>query len=91
MISETVQPLTPVMTALNEADGLVLAENIFAPQSIPAYPQSSMDGFAFAFKEGLTAYHIKAEIVFKIASMKLLNIRIFSLFKFANLIHNIRK
>jgi molybdopterin molybdotransferase len=62
LISETVQPLTPVMTALNEADGLVLAENIFAPQSIPAYPQSSMDGFAFAFKAGLTAYHIKGEM-----------------------------
>lgn len=33
---------------LAEAVGLVLAEDILATQDIPAYPQSGMDGYAFA-------------------------------------------
>ena len=39
----------PVQLALEEAVGLVLATDLFAGMDIPAYPQSSMDGYAFSF------------------------------------------
>jgi molybdopterin molybdotransferase len=38
--------------SLQDASGLVLAKDIFAPNSIPAYPQSSMDGYAIRFDGG---------------------------------------
>ncbi len=34
---------------LNEAAGLVLAKDLYAPADIPAYPQSSMDGYALSY------------------------------------------
>lgn len=35
---------------LRDAAGLVLAADVFAPQDIPAFRQSAMDGYAFAFR-----------------------------------------
>lgn len=37
--------------ALADAIGFVLAEDIYAPLDIPAFDQSSMDGYAFAFDD----------------------------------------
>jgi molybdopterin molybdotransferase len=42
-------PLPKEKLALLQANGRVLAEGIIAPFSIPAYPQSSMDGYALHF------------------------------------------
>ena len=39
-----------VSLPLLEAQALVLAEDVFAPNDIPAYPQSSMDGYALSFE-----------------------------------------
>lgn len=39
----------PLRKGLSEAIGFVLAEDIYAPLDIPAFDQSSMDGYAFAF------------------------------------------
>ncbi|WP_257666284.1 molybdopterin molybdotransferase MoeA [Parapedobacter tibetensis] len=36
---------------LREAAGMVLAEDIYAPLDIPAFDQSSMDGYAFSFAD----------------------------------------
>ncbi|MBC7536595.1 MAG: molybdopterin molybdotransferase MoeA [Ferruginibacter sp.] len=40
----------PVCVPLEAAFGKILAEDIYSPIDIPAYPQSSMDGYAFNFK-----------------------------------------
>jgi molybdopterin molybdotransferase len=39
-------PLTPVTMPLNEAAGLVLAENVVAHGNVPPFANSAMDGFA---------------------------------------------
>src|SRR5690242_12712774 len=36
---------------LNMAAGKILAEDVFATLDIPAFPQSSMDGYAFLYSE----------------------------------------
>lgn len=51
LIRENTSSLAAVSLALKEAAGLVLAEDVFALIDIPAYPQSSMDGYAFCFKD----------------------------------------
>jgi len=44
-------PLPPKKMQLQNAFGLVLAEDVFAATTIPGFPQSSMDGYAFAFDD----------------------------------------
>jgi molybdopterin molybdotransferase len=51
IISENVSSLEPVMLPLQQAAGKILAEDIYATIDIPAFPQSSMDGYAFLFSE----------------------------------------
>ena len=43
--------LTPVQLPLSQSVGLVLAGDCFAQTDIPAFNQSSMDGFAFRFPD----------------------------------------
>jgi molybdopterin molybdotransferase len=43
--------LPSAVLPLKEARGLVLAENVYAKLDIPAFEQSSMDGYAFLFEE----------------------------------------
>ena len=49
ILSETISPLHPVKLALGEAQGLVVAEDIYATVDIPLYAQSSMDGYAICY------------------------------------------
>ncbi|MEO6729591.1 MAG: gephyrin-like molybdotransferase Glp [Ferruginibacter sp.] len=49
IIEEQVSPLQPVEVVLSQAAGLVLANDVFATIDIPAFAQSSMDGYAFSF------------------------------------------
>ena len=49
IISENVSSLQSVPLPLPESSGLILAEDIYATMDIPAFPQSSMDGYAFSF------------------------------------------
>jgi molybdopterin molybdotransferase len=49
IIDQNVYPLQPAVLPLKEAVGLILAENIYAEMDIPAFPQSSMDGYAFSY------------------------------------------
>ncbi|HJS53981.1 MAG TPA: gephyrin-like molybdotransferase Glp [Chitinophagaceae bacterium] len=51
IISENVTPLDPVILQLHQSPGLILAEDVFATMDIPAFPQSSMDGYAFSFND----------------------------------------
>jgi molybdopterin molybdotransferase len=50
IISENVSSLEPVTLPLQESSGLILAEDVYAITDIPAFPQSSMDGYAFSFE-----------------------------------------
>lgn len=43
--------LAPVTMHLSDAAGKVLAEDLQAPYDIPAFAQSAMDGYAFAFRD----------------------------------------
>jgi molybdopterin molybdotransferase len=51
IISTSVTALNPVTLPLLQARGKVLAADVFAAVDIPAYPQSAMDGYAFAFDD----------------------------------------
>lgn len=50
IISKNVSSLEPVLLPLSQAAGLILAADIYATTDIPAFPQSSMDGYAFSFE-----------------------------------------
>jgi molybdopterin molybdotransferase len=62
LIQEHVGALSPESRSLIEANGLVLAEDIFAQNDFPAFLQSNMDGYAFAYQEGVTTYEIRGEV-----------------------------
>jgi molybdopterin molybdotransferase len=51
IIEQNTSALHAVEMSLQEAAGKVLAEDVFAITDIPAFPQSSMDGYAFLFSD----------------------------------------
>lgn len=51
IISDNVAALAVVPSTLQKAAGHVLAATIYATRNIPAFPQSSMDGYAFSFDD----------------------------------------
>ena len=51
IIQEQVSCLAPEMAAVQDAHGLVLAADVFAATTVPGFPQSSMDGYAFKFDD----------------------------------------
>ncbi len=51
LIAANTPLLAPVILPLNQSLRLVLAEEITAAYNIPAFPQSSMDGYAFRFND----------------------------------------
>src|SRR3954449_11216063 len=54
IVRNNTESLVPVKVQLQKAAGLVLAEDIYAAVDIPAFNQSSMDGYAFAFNHLVT-------------------------------------
>ena len=51
IIGENIVPLKDMRVPLPDALGLYLSADIFASMDIPAFAQSSMDGYAFAFAD----------------------------------------
>jgi molybdopterin molybdotransferase len=49
IIAESIMKLPPVKTNLRDAAGQLLATDVYASTDIPAFPQSSMDGYDFSF------------------------------------------
>lgn len=49
IIKDKITPLAATTLPLKDAAGLTLAADVYATIDIPAYPQSSMDGYAFSF------------------------------------------
>jgi molybdopterin molybdotransferase len=66
IIQEEVTPLQPVELMLLRAAGMVLATDIYATVDIPAFNQSSMDGYAFYFNGWQT--HKKLQIAGEVAA-----------------------
>jgi molybdopterin molybdotransferase len=50
IIKETCFPLQPIEVALQDAGGMALAADIYSSLDIPAFKQSSVDGYAFSFE-----------------------------------------
>lgn len=50
IIRENTAALTPQKLLLQQAAGLVLAEDVFAVTTVPGFPQSSMDGYAILYE-----------------------------------------
>ncbi|MDP1728177.1 MAG: molybdopterin molybdotransferase MoeA, partial [Bacteroidota bacterium] len=59
IIQEHIVPLAPVDMLLQDAGGLVLAEDVLAKTNIPAFDQSAMDGYAFLFEDWLNHKTLK--------------------------------
>lgn len=51
IIQTNTVPCLPVTLPLAAAAGLVLAQDVYATQDIPAFPQSSMDGYAIRYND----------------------------------------
>ena len=51
IINDSIRLLKEIRVPLLDAWDTTLAEDVYASQDIPAYPQSSMDGYAFAFSD----------------------------------------
>ena len=51
IIDKSVRVLKRRSLLLQDAWDTTLAEDVYASQDIPAYPQSSMDGYAFSFRD----------------------------------------
>ena len=51
IIHENTITLQPVQMQLQKAAGKILAEEVYSTVDIPAFPQSSMDGYAFSFSQ----------------------------------------
>src|SRR4051794_2513390 len=51
IIRSNVSTLPPTSLSIAEAGGYVLAEDVYATIDIPAFNQSSMDGYAFRFND----------------------------------------
>lgn len=58
IIHNNLLALPVVQLPLQQALQLRLAENVFSPVDTPAYPQSSMDGYAFAYESWKTGNHL---------------------------------
>ncbi len=51
IIQQHIVTLPPVARMLPDALGYTIAADVFATVDIPAYPQSSMDGYAFSYTD----------------------------------------
>ena len=62
LIEKYLKPTVPKRIPLMQSVGLKLAEDIFSSQDIPAFPQSSMDGYAFAYDPNCSSYELVGEV-----------------------------
>ena len=51
IIEQNIVALQPVQMPLQKGAGKILAEDVYSTVDIPAFPQSSMDGYAFSFSQ----------------------------------------
>jgi molybdopterin molybdotransferase len=73
LIAQHVAPLAAIRVNLDQALGHVLAEDIYAICDIPAFRQSSMDGYALQFEDEITELTIVGEMAAGTASETAIN------------------
>ncbi len=61
-ISDAVRPLDPVAMPLAEAHGRVLREEVLAPEDLPAFDRSAMDGYAVGLGDTSPRFRVVAEL-----------------------------
>ncbi|MFD2287640.1 molybdopterin molybdenumtransferase MoeA [Pedobacter petrophilus] len=62
IIADSISHLEPVNIPLNQAARHILAADIYATFDIPAFRQSSMDGYAIKYEESLKTYTLVGEM-----------------------------
>ena len=62
LIQEHSIALTPIQIQLSDAAGHTLAQDIYASCDIPAFRQSSMDGYAVKFEENISELSLAGEM-----------------------------
>lgn len=62
LVQEQVIPLVPINLPLDKAASHVLAAAVYAGCDIPAFRQSSMDGYAFKYEENLVELALTGEM-----------------------------
>ncbi len=62
LIAQQVQPLDPVSRPLDQARGRVLRADVIAPEDLPAFDRSAMDGYAVAIDDRSERFRVVAEI-----------------------------
>jgi molybdopterin molybdotransferase len=62
IIQQTVRPFPPTKLPLKDCFGLTMAADLYASVDIPAFEQSSMDGYALRFSEKDQALEITGEM-----------------------------
>lgn len=62
VIAQNISPLDAVQVPLAEAHGRVLREEIVAPEDIPAFDRSAMDGYAVGSDDRSERFRVVAEI-----------------------------
>ena len=62
LIAQTVQPLDPVPLSLAKARGRVLRADVTAPEDLPAFDRSAMDGYAVGLDDRSERFRVVAEI-----------------------------
>ncbi|MGB8170367.1 MAG: molybdopterin molybdotransferase MoeA [Chthoniobacteraceae bacterium] len=62
LIAQQVQPLDPTSLPLDEARGRVLRDDATAPEDLPAFDRSAMDGYAVALDDRSERFRVVAEI-----------------------------
>lgn len=62
LIQEQLRALASVELPVSAAFGLTIADDIISQLNIPGYPQSSMDGYAFAYEKDRDNYEVMGEM-----------------------------
>ena len=62
VIAQAVRPLDPAAVPLAEAHGRVLRDDVCAPEDLPAFDRSAMDGYAVAADDPSGRFRVVAEI-----------------------------
>ncbi len=62
MIAQTVQPVDPANVPLDQAHGRVLRDDVLAPEDLPAFDRSAMDGYAVGLGDRSERFRVVAEI-----------------------------
>ena len=62
LIAESVEPLRPVRASLADAVGRVLREEVRAPEDLPGFDRSAMDGYVMQAEDASERLRVVAEI-----------------------------